>query len=444
MSAPDLPRRRLLAAGALLPAVGSGLAADAPAPGGSPAAPITLRFAWWGGGERHKRTLAAIAAFEARHPGVRIKAEYMGINGYLEKLTMQMVGRTEPDIMQINWAWLAMFSKDGQGFLDLAPYRPVMALDQFSPQDLAISSVHGKLNGLPSSFSARIFLWNRAAWARAGLGLPDSWDALMAAGPQFRQRIGARAYALDGELYDMLLLAQTQIAQRHGTAYLHPTEPRVAMSPEALREWVQLYQQLTTTQVATPLRWRASLGGAEKPSEQQPDWVSGQWAGLYTWDSTVRLRQATLDAHQQLDIGPFLMLPQARASGIFGRPAMLLSASPRCRHPELAARFISFMLADAQAAQLLGQVRGVPAARSALAAITRDKPLPALEGKAWQQIQGFREAGRIEAPSPYFEDARFRKFLRDVFERVAYQKIDASEAARRLRVEGQALLNRIG
>jgi oligogalacturonide transport system substrate-binding protein len=50
-------------------------------------------------------------------------------------------------------------------------------------------------------------------------------------------------------------------------------------------DWVRIYQRLVAEHVATPLPLRASLGGAEKPTEQQPDWVAGRWAGNYTWDS---------------------------------------------------------------------------------------------------------------------------------------------------------------
>jgi hypothetical protein len=92
-----------------------------------------LRFAWWGGGSRHAATLKALRLFEQRHPGVRVKAEYMGFNGYLERLTTQIAGRSEPDLMQINWAWMAMFSKRGTGFADLRPHRALLPLDQFSP-----------------------------------------------------------------------------------------------------------------------------------------------------------------------------------------------------------------------------------------------------------------------------------------------------------------------
>jgi len=419
------------------------LAGSLAAPAVHAADPVTLRFLWWGGSDRHDRTRKAIALFESRHPGVRIKPEYMGTTGYLEKLTMQMVGGTEPDIMQVNWAWLAMFSRHGDGFHDLNRQREHLALDQFSADDLRMNTVEGKLNGLAPSYAARCFVWNQAAFARAGVALPRTWDELFAAGPAFRSKLGERAFPMDGEPYDMLLLSQTYIHQKHGTPFVHASGKRVAMSPEALREWVQMYQRLTETHVATPLRYRASLGGAEKPLEQQPDWVVGNWAGNYTWDTALRLRQSTLDKQQKLDIGEFLTLPDAKNSGMFGRPAMLYSVSKRCRHPEIAAKFLNFLLTDPEAARIQGLTRGVPAATRAFQTLQEAKLLQPLELKAYLQIKAARDAGRIELPSPKFEDARFRKFLREVFERVSYGKLDATQAAQRLLEDGNALLARI-
>ena len=52
-------------------------------------------------------------------------------------------------------------------------------------------------------------------------------------------------------------------------------------------------------------------------------------------------------------------------------------------------------------------------------------------------------AGRIELPSPLFEHARMQKFMREVFETVAYGKTTDAEAAKRLVEEGNALLRRI-
>ena len=406
--------------------------------------PRILRMAWWGGAARHQATLKAIALFEQRHPGVKVKAEYMGFNGYLERLTAQVAGGSEPDVMQINWAWLAMFSKRGNGFADLNAQAARLPLAQFSAGDLAMGQVAGKLNALPAAFTARIFLWNASTFAKAGLALPRSWDALFASGQAMRRALGERYYPLDGELYDMLLLAQTHVQQRHGMLYVHPTEARVGMSDAAVLLWVQTYRRLIDGQVATPLPLRASLGGAEKATEQQPDWSAGHWAGNYTWDSVIGLRGSTIPKHQQLALGDFITLPGAQDSGMFGRPSLMWAVGRNSRQPDLAADLVAHLLADPDAAQLLGRTRGVPAARAPYQALLASGGLPPLERQAHAQIQRQRNSPQgITLPNPLFEHARLHKFMREVFETVAYGKASDAEAARRLVLEGNALLKRI-
>jgi oligogalacturonide transport system substrate-binding protein len=426
-----LQRRTLLAAALAAPAV---LRA---------AEPRVLRFSWWGGASRHEATLKAINLFQQREPGLKVKAEYMGFLGYLERLTTQIAGRSEPDVMQINWAWLAMFSKRGNGFTDLNAYKPLLALDQFSEEDLRSGVVAGKLNALPTSYTARVMLLNQAAFARAGLALPKTWDELFAAGPVFKAKLGERAYPLDGELYDMILLSQAWVQQKYGTPYVDPAAPRVAMSAEAAVEWVQVYQRLVNQHVATPLPLRASLGGAEKPTEQQQDWVVGNWAGNYTWDSVIGLRSSTIDKAQKLALGDFPTLPGALNSGMFGRPSLMYAVGRNSKQPELAARLVNFLLTDPEAAAVLGRTRGAPAAAAPFQALVSAGKLPPLELQAYQQIQVQRKAGRIPMPAPLFEHARLHKFMREVFETVAYGKTDAASAGRRLVAEGNALLHRI-
>ena len=402
-----------------------------------------LRFAWWGGGARHEATLKAIALFEKRNPGVKVKAEYMGFNGYLERLTTQIAGGSEPDVMQINWAWMAMFSKRGNGFTDLNQYRELLDLRQFSPEDLRMGMMGGKLNGLSVSYSARVLLWNKAAFDRIGLALPKTWEELFAAGRIFKAKLGDSAYPLDGELYDMILLSQAYVQQKYGTAYIDPHSPRVAMSPAAALEWVQTYRKLIDNHVGTPLPLRASLGGADKATEQEQEWVVGNWAGNYTWDSVISLRGSTLDKDQKLALGDFPTLPGAKNSGMFGRPTLMFTVGRNSKHPEMAARFVNFMLTDPEAAQILGRTRGLPSAEAPFKTLLDAKKIPPLELAAFEQIKVQKAAGNIELPSPLFEHARLNKFMREVFETVAYGKTTDQDAATRLVNEGNALLKRI-
>ena len=79
----------------------------------------------------------------------------------------------------------------------------------------------------------------------------------------------------------------------------------------------------------------------------------------------------------------------------------------------------------------------------AMAVLQQAGGLPPLELAAHDQIQAQRDAGRLIRPAPLFEHARFQKFMREVFETVAYRKTTAAAAAKRLVDEGNALLNRI-
>ena len=429
-------RRNSLLAGAALAA--SLLAAPL-----AQAQETTLRVSWWGAGARHEATLKAIAAFEAKNPGIKIKAEYMGFQGYLERLSTQIAGGSEPDIMQINWAWITQFSKSGEGFYDLNKQKSLLTLNQFSEADIKTGISNGKLNALPVSFTARVMLWNKAAWDRVGLPMPTTWDQLLASGPVFQQKAGDKAYAIDGELYDMLLLTQAYIQQKHGTPYVSPSAPKVAMSEAAVLEWVQLYKKLVSNHTAVPLPQRASLGGAEKPTEQQQDWVVGNWAGNYTWDSTIGVRNSTLNKEQKLEVGEFLTLPNAKNSGMFGRPTLMFAVGKKTKHPEAAAKFLNYLLTDVDAGTILGLTRGVPSADAQYRALIRSDALKGNELKAYLQIKKLKDTGKIDLPSPLFENARFQKFMREVFETVAYNKVTEQEAAKRLYAEGNTLLQRI-
>ena len=80
---------------------------------------IVLRVSWWGGEDRHKKTVEALKLFEQKYPNITVKAEYGGWQGWQEKITTQMAGGMAADLMQINWNWINIFSKDGNGLYDL-------------------------------------------------------------------------------------------------------------------------------------------------------------------------------------------------------------------------------------------------------------------------------------------------------------------------------------
>lgn len=403
------------------------------------AADVNLRFSWWGGGERHEATLKAIKAFEAQNPGVSIKGEYMGYDGYVDKLGTQIGGNVEPDIMQIDWAWVSQFSKDGNGFYDLKAGK-TMDLNSFVNSAWKTGMVNGKLNAVPVSFTARVFLMNKTMWDKAGLPLPRTWDELFAAGKVFEQKLGKDFYPMDGQLNDTLLMAQTYMWQKTGKPWIYPNQPKVAYTEAEALEWVRLYKRLVADHVVPPQQYRVSAGGGnpERPTEQMPDWVSGKFAGDYTWDSTFKPRLSTPPKTMTFDVAPFLTMPGAKSSGMIGRPSMMLAVGKNSKNPEVAAKFVNWMLHSPEAANILGIVRGVSMSTPYREQLVKNKAFTEMEMKAMKQI----ESTKIDTPSPIAEYNRMQSWVREVFEKAVLGKVTEQEAAKLLVDDTNALLRR--
>lgn len=400
-------------------------------------AETVLRFSWWGGNSRHQATLKAIELFEARNPGVKIKPEFGGWGGHLEKITVQMAGRNEPDIMQINWNWLWMFSRQGDGYLDMNKYKNLLKLDEFSPAAIQPGIVNGKLNALPSTYTARMWFWQKETFTKAGLPLPKTWDEMLADGKVFEQKLGREYYTQDGINYDVILMSHAWIFQKTGKQYIDPKQAKVALTvPEAL-EWVRFYKKLSSSHAVVPLKERVSVA-ADNPTEQSAMWTSGKWAGNYTWDASLRPRLSTLK-NTTLEVGPFLTQPGAKNSGMFGRPANLLAVSKNTKSPEMAVKFVNFILTDPDAQKILGVERGLPVTKIGLETAKKNNLILPLEIKAYEQVSH----SKIDLPSPLLEHPRINSFMMSVFESLAYDKITEQEAAERLVHEGNSILRRL-
>lgn len=394
-----------------------------------------LRFSWWGSGDRHEATLRAIHLFETKNPGVKIKSDYSAYSSYAAKFTGLMANGSEPDIMQINWAWLSQYSKDGNGFYDLNNTSAIKK-DQFINDSWKSGVVNGKLNALPVSYSARVFLWNKTTWSKAGLALPRTWEELFAAGKVFETKLGKSFNPIDVGVYDRAMVAMAYITQKTGKQWIDPVQPRVALSEAEALEWIRCFNRMATSHVSPVRQGRLESGGVSvQPSELVPEWVDGHYAGTYTWDTSFKARTST-PVGMAFEVGDFLSMPGAKNSGYFGRPSMMLAVSKRSKNPEIAAKFVNWMLTDPNAIQILGSTRGAPTSKAQLDVLIKKNTFTPLELKALKQLQSVR----IDLPNPLIEHQIMQKWIREVFDKVSSGAIDEATAAKMLVVDTNAVL----
>lgn len=428
-------RRSFLAQGL---AGGLTLASGLAAPVVRAQAAVDLRMSWWGGNDVHRAQLRAIEAFQRRHPHIRIKPEYTGWAGHLERLTTQIAGGTAPDVMQVNWNWLRLFSRDGQGFQDLNRLSNLIDLSQFPEDAITMSTVAGRLNGLPPSMTARLFYFNETTFQKAGLPLPDSWEALLAAGPQFRDRLGPDHYPLDVNFQDLTALLYSWQTQRRPIPFINEADKQLGPNIADLTAMARFHQQLVDQHVIPGARERASYGNVQ-PQELRP-WISGRYAGTYQWTSAVGKFADTLAPGQSLALAPYPMLPGAETAGLLYKPSMMLAINRDTPHVEAAALLVNFMLNDPEGVAILGARRGVPASQGAASLLAARGELPELARAGQAQVETLPRTLRI---SGYFEHARVRDGFNDILEKQGYGRLTAEEAGQALYKEINGILHRV-
>jgi oligogalacturonide transport system substrate-binding protein len=399
---------------------------------------VQLRMSWWGGNEVHRAYLTSIRRFEASHPHIKVKAEYTGWVGHLERLTTQIAGGTAPDVMQVNWNWLVLFSRDGRGFYDLNSLADTVDLSQFDTDARSVGTMHGRLNALPVAMTARVFYFNETTFAKAGLPVPRTWDELFAAGPIFHERLGNDYYPLAMNFLDVLALCRSWVVQRTNRQLVNETTRSLNATEADTVEMAAFYERLVKEHVIAPAPERASYGNVAE-QELRP-WITGRYAGTYYWTSAVGKLADTLQPGQKLVLAPYLMRPGASDAGLFYRPAMMIAINSKTEHPKEAALLLNFLLNDAVAAEAFGLQRGLPVSKSAVAA---------LEARGLSRTLGWD--GNIQVAtlphavgeSGYFEHPRVRDGFIDILESLGFGEISAAEAGRRMHTDVNRILERV-
>ncbi len=137
-----------------------------------------LRLAWWGGNERTRRTQEVLKLYQQHVTGVELAGEVSN-SEYFTKLATQVVGRSAPDVFQL----------EPNSFADFVKRDCVLALDGLMPNPidaagisramLDLCAVDGKVWGIPQALNSFAMMYDKDAFATAGVAPPDaqtSWD----------------------------------------------------------------------------------------------------------------------------------------------------------------------------------------------------------------------------------------------------------------------------
>lgn len=381
-----------------------------------------MRMSWWGGDSRHAATQEALKVCGDKY-GHTIKPEFTGWSGHFEKLTTQIAGGTEADIMQVNWPWLSIYSADGSGLADLNELSDIIDLSSWDAAQINAGSMNGKLNGLPISTTGRLFVFNKTTYDKAGLALPTTWDELVAAGPVFQEKLGEDFFPFEGAKLDAALLITIYGTQKTGKALIDPETNEINWTKEELTDAVQFYQTMVDNHVIPA--WKDVAAAGNIRLHENPLWADGHIAGTYQWDSTYFKITGPLNEGQEVVYSGLLSQDGQATPGIYRKASMVFAISENSPNKEAAAQIVNCMLNEEEGVAVMGTARGVPASSAA-----REQLLGA-DAIAQVQIDAQAKVINAKGPAihPMMEFPDVRNALQDNLELFAYGEIDAATAA---------------
>ena len=365
-----------------------------------------ISYAWWGNDARHQYTLTGIRVFEEKNPDIRVNHTYGVWDGYETRNQVFMKSHTNADVMQINYSWLHTYSPDGTGYYNLNFLTDELDLSRYSEADLTLGTVNGHLNAIPIAYNMPVFFYNQDIYDRYGLAIPKTWDDLFAAA----ERMSKDGIYPIGMVKKQMFLSMIAHFEQTTGRVLYTADGSYCGMPEDWAEMLSFYKELVDRKVIPSV---SDFGAT--------DFENGTTAGACFWASdATRYCEGLKAAGANVVIGDNLMTPGALRSGWYTKPATLYAISATTQHPKEAARFLNFLINDADMARLQGTEKGVPISERALDALKSSRQLDSLEYAAAQQILEMQEENEIMIPQ--LEAATVMDAFKDTADKYLYGK----------------------
>ncbi|MEB3351485.1 MAG: sugar ABC transporter substrate-binding protein [Cyanobacteriota bacterium] len=313
---------------------------------------------------------AVIAAWEQRHPGVRVRWTDVPWASVERKLLAAVFARTAPDLVNLNPPFAANLASKG-GLRDLTPLLPAGAADGYLPEIWAAGRQGGEQFALPWYLTARVTMANRRLLRQAGLERPPrQWGEVPAYAAAMRRRTGRHALFVtvapddSAELLEALVQMGVQLLdQRRRAAFNSPAGRR------AFAFWSDLYRRDLLPREVVSQGYRRAIelyqAGDLAQVASGPDFLSN----LQT--NAPGIAAAT---------APFP--PLTGADGV-ANVALMNLVVPRSSTMAEAAVSFALLLTDApRQLAFADQARVLPSSAAALAQLRRQLGAPAKAGAA--------------------------------------------------------------
>lgn len=321
----------------------------------------TIRFAWWGNTARAEATQTVIDKFEAANPTIKVKGEPSDFSGYFDKLATSVAAKDAPDLFTLGGAYPAEYANRG-ALLDLSKAGDALDLSKMDASALTNGQVGGVQYGVSTGANALAMVINPAVFKAAGVALPDpatwTWEDFRNIAAEITTKSPAGTFGSASVLTHDSLDA---FARQHGEE-LYTEDGKLGLTEKTVADYFAFSLSLSQKK-ASPSP--SEMVEQASVSIEQSLMGTGKAGMMLTWSNSMRALSEAAGSDLQL----FQLPGETPTPGIWLQSSQYFAISAQSKKSEAAAKLISFLVNDEEAAKILLTDRGVPSNSAIRAAI---------------------------------------------------------------------------
>ncbi len=382
--------------------------------------PKSLRISWWGGDSRHTPTLAAMDAYMAANPNVKLEGEYSGWDGYYQKIVTQIAGGTAADIIQIDQPWLSELASKGDVFTVID--NSMIDLSQFDASFLKnYCTYDGKLMGLPTGTNVNTFIVDAKMLSDFGID-PNTkwtWDNIISEGKKIHEQ-DASSYFSSATPDILRFWFEIYIAQLAGSVV--NSDKQVAFTEEQGTQAFTYFKRWIDEGIIAPF---AQTSLFYQKFGENPDWVNGKTATAWTWVSSMG---KDIGSRQNFETRQFPVMDGAVNTGVLMRPSQIFVVNNASKNKDEAIKVLNYLFTDPTAIEKLGLARGIPSAAIGREILASKGLITEMSEKATNE--GIAQAG--DPQSVYQMNSEVIQTMQDVIDEFGFGKLTPAEASAKM------------
>ena len=395
--------------------------------------PVKLSIAWWGSQTRHDYTQKLLDLYTELNPHVTFEATPSGWDGYFDKLSAQAAGGKLPDIIQMDYQYIATFSNNDL-LADLQPFVDNQTLDLGRVDENIVGSgrVNGELTGIAISSTAMAVTYNPDVFANAGVEAPIpewTWEQFIDAMTRIADNTGKLGT-------ESLIDTQTfsYWVRQHGQHLFKEDGSALGYEDDAIMvEFINMVKSLQDNKSMPTPDERAQY---ESRGKEAMPVVTGDAGVRFDW-ANFTVITAGSNPNLKLVTPP---LKGGGENGLWIKPGMFFSVAESSNHKEEDVKFINWFINSKEANDIIAAERGIPVS-SEIRDYLKTSLTPQQQDMFDYLNVALQYSSPIDPPEPSGFAEVSKEFI-DAVNKVMYDQISPEEAAQNFRKVANQILER--